>query len=327
MFVGYTPNYKAWTFYDPQLKEFFVSRAATFNERVSDPTPTLALLKQPQPTGLGLSQLLDNVSTDTDDDHPMQPIPQEPPPIGVRPHARCTRAPPRATAPPPTVALAPAPALTPAPTPVTAHTPVPAPARARERTHTRAPTPADASSEGSSTSASDPAQGRTVGDAPETETSFQASPYDGMATKSLARYFNVDHKSYHQWIKLFHPFGRDEAFDVGSIWKRNQTRFTKGTDVPVPIGNSSFITAHAQRHATKQRKTRHSSTQESTSVFLAFALTVTATYHTLLTPKNYSDVKRSRSRTANGTSRCRMNTTLSSAWAPGNSYPEKQMTK
>ena len=297
VFVGYTPNYKAWTFYDPQLKEFFISRAATFNERVSDPTPTLTLLKQPQPADLGIPQLLDDLTADSDDDHPMQPAP---PPTGpALPLRSCTRAPPRATAPTPVTlapapALAPAPSTAPAPTPATAPVLDPAPARAKERTHNRAPVPADASSEGSSTSASDPAEGRTVGEAPETETVFQASPHDGMTTKSLARYFNVNHKSYHQWIKLFHPFGRNEPFDVGSIRKRNHTRFTKGTDVPVPIGNSSFIDTHTQRQATERRKTRHSSVKESTSIFMAFALTVTATYHTLLTPKNYGDVKKSK---------------------------------
>ena len=64
VFVGYSGNYKAWSFYDPVRKEFFTSRAATFNERVGDSTPTLTLLKQPQPSDLGLSELIEFLTND-----------------------------------------------------------------------------------------------------------------------------------------------------------------------------------------------------------------------------------------------------------------------
>jgi hypothetical protein len=117
-----------------------------------------------------------------------------------------------------------------------------------------------------------------------------------MTTKSLARYFNVDYRSYHNWVKLFHPFGKGETFDVGSASKKNKTRFTKGTDVPVPLDCDDFMDFHRQHHSKSRRLKQHATAQEPTSVFLAFALTVTAAYHTLLTPKNYGEVKKSKQR-------------------------------
>ena len=45
----------------PELKHF-ASRVATFNERHGDSTPTLLLLKQPQPPSLGLSTLGEKLS-------------------------------------------------------------------------------------------------------------------------------------------------------------------------------------------------------------------------------------------------------------------------
>ena len=63
VFVGYADNFKAWRFYDPIANKYFVSRMATFNERHGDSTPTLVLLKQPQPPELELSTLGEQLST------------------------------------------------------------------------------------------------------------------------------------------------------------------------------------------------------------------------------------------------------------------------
>ena len=57
-------------------------------------------------------------------------------------------------------------------------------------------------------------------DTSEAAVTFTPTPHDAMTTKSLSRYFNVDYRSYHNWVKLFHPFGKGEAFDVGSASKR-----------------------------------------------------------------------------------------------------------
>ena len=62
VFVGYADNFKAWRFYDPITNKYFVSRMATFNERHGDSTPTLVLLKQPQPPELELSTLGEQLS-------------------------------------------------------------------------------------------------------------------------------------------------------------------------------------------------------------------------------------------------------------------------
>ena len=63
VFVGYADNFKAWKFYDPVTNKYVVSRMATFNERHGDSTPTLLLLKQPQPPNLELSTLGEQLST------------------------------------------------------------------------------------------------------------------------------------------------------------------------------------------------------------------------------------------------------------------------
>ena len=78
-------------------------------------------------------------------------------------------------------------------------------------------------------------EGRKDIDTSEAAVTFTPTPYDAMTTKSLSRYFNVDYRSYHNWVKLVHPFGKGEAFDVGSASKKNKTRFTKGTYVPVTL--------------------------------------------------------------------------------------------
>ena len=62
VFVGYSTNHRAWRFYDPARKTYCVSRAATFNERVADDTPTLTLLKHTQPADLKISILADGLS-------------------------------------------------------------------------------------------------------------------------------------------------------------------------------------------------------------------------------------------------------------------------
>ena len=62
VFVGYSTSHRAWRFFCPTERKYFVSRSAIFNERIDDDTPTLTLLKQPQPKDLQLSELADGLS-------------------------------------------------------------------------------------------------------------------------------------------------------------------------------------------------------------------------------------------------------------------------
>ena len=128
---------------------------------------------------------------------------------------------------------------------------------------------------------------------------------DNMTVKQIARFFNVNYQSYHKWMSTFSPFGTDkngkaEPMKLTPVGKKkNPARFELGTDVPVPIGDVSFTRVHAdlqqqqRRHSLRQR---HNTTDESASVFLTFALTVTAAYHTLVTPVNYGKVQHSNER-------------------------------
>jgi len=113
-----------------------------------------------------------------------------------------------------------------------------------------------------------------------------------MTTKSLARFFNVNCVSYHKWIQQFHPFGKDQQFDIGSMKKRKMTRFEIGTEVPIPINNTEFMALH-KGQPIRRRSQRHLNMKESSWIFVAFAFTVTAAYHTLTTPKTYADTQKS----------------------------------
>ena len=113
-----------------------------------------------------------------------------------------------------------------------------------------------------------------------------------MTTRTLARFFNVNFDSYHKWIKQFDPFGKDQQFDLGSIKKKKMTRFDIGTEVPVPINNPEFMALHRGRPV-RRKSQRHLDMESSASIFLSFALTVNAAFHTLSTRKNYTDASHS----------------------------------
>ena len=81
--------------------------------------------------------------------------------------------------------------------------------------------------------------------------------------------------------------------------KARATRFDAGTDAPIPIGNEEFARVHAQveqEHTRRSLRQKHASATEATSVFLTYALTVTAVYHTLATPQNYKQMLKSKQR-------------------------------
>ena len=131
------------------------------------------------------------------------------------------------------------------------------------------------------------------------------TPRDSMTVKQLARHFNVDYPTYHRWMCSFSPFGTDtngkaEDMKLTPIGKKkNPTRLELGTDVPVPIGDSTFTAAFANTEQQRKRhsmRQQHSTIADSKSMFLAFSLSVTAAYHTLVTPANYGKVKESKQR-------------------------------
>lgn len=258
VFVGYAPHFKAWRFYDPGTKSYFTSRIATFNERVGDGTPTLTLLKHDQPADLELSELamhLGDLELDS------------------------------ATAPPnPPNNAADAPA-----------------ARTRRYNSTgttfegRGTEGANAAPTPQPPLLSQPSSNRA-------NTRWMPTPRDNMTVRKLARYFNVDYTSYHKWMSSFSPFGVDaggnnEAMKLTPVGKKgNATRFEQGTDVPVPINDADFANVHAATQQQQRRSSvrqRHNNAKEATSVFLAFSLTATAAYHTLVTPTNYGKVQHS----------------------------------
>jgi hypothetical protein len=112
----------------------------------------------------------------------------------------------------------------------------------------------------------------------------------------LATYFNVDFKSYHTWLRQFKPFGHHERFDVGSVnRKRKLVRLAKGTEVPSPMGDPHYMSHHKKYHASRPANS-HLSMSEAVSVFMCYALTTTACYHTLVTPKTYSEACKSTQR-------------------------------
>jgi hypothetical protein len=257
VFVGYAPKHKAWRFYDIANDTYFTSRMATFNERVGDTTPTLTLLKQQQPDNLEL----DTLGSDFDSLTLRKP----------------------ATAATDSSATAPAPA--------------PAPALVPAAAGTSAGTAFEGRNKNTATAAPELERDRVSNDV-----RWAPTTRDGMTVKQLARYFNVDYVSYHQWMSQFSPFGVDsngkpESMKLTPIGKKkNPTRFELGTDVPVPIGDLSFTKVHTevqQQHRRHSLRQRHNTVDESVSVFLAFSLTVTAAYHTLVTPTNFGKVQHS----------------------------------
>ena len=70
------------------------------------------------------------------------------------------------------------------------------------------------------------------------------------------------------------------------------TRFDIGTDVPVPINNPEFMALH-RGQPVHRRSQRHLDMESSASIFLSFALTVTAVFHTLSMTKNFAEVSHS----------------------------------
>ena len=137
------------------------------------------------------------------------------------------------------------------------------------------------------------------------EVRWMPTPRDNMTVKQIARHFNVDYPTYHRWMSTFSPFGtdkkgRDEDMKLTRIGKaKNPTRLERGTDVPIPIGDTTFIAAFA---ATEQQRKQHSARQchntvvDSTAMFAAFSMSVTAIYHTLVTPANFGKIKESKER-------------------------------
>ena len=258
VFVGYTPHFKAWRFYDPSTKSYFTSRIATFNERVGDSTPTLKLLKHDQPDDLELSELAMHLGDLELDGTAVPPNP-----------------------------------------PNTATDNPSANTRQRNGTGTtfegRGTKGANAAPAPQSPLLSQPDSNRA-------NTRWMPTPRDNMTVRQLARYFNVNYKSYHKWMSSFSPFGvdaegKDEEMKLTSVGKKGKaTRFEQGTDVPVPISDADFAHVHATTQQQQRRSSlrqRHNNAEEATSVFLAFSLTVTAAYHTLVTPTNYGKVQHS----------------------------------
>ena len=59
LFIGYSDNHKAWKCLDLKTGRELITITASFNERLSDKTPSLTLLQQPQPADLQLELLED----------------------------------------------------------------------------------------------------------------------------------------------------------------------------------------------------------------------------------------------------------------------------
>lgn len=275
VFVGYADNFKAWKFYDPTANTYFVSRMATFNERINDDTPTLTLLRHPQPADLQVSEWHKDI---------LQPGSTSAKASDAKDTSATCADPPRTrsrandTLPPP-------------------------PAPPRPRRTTRVPSTSTSpphSLEGRKACAHDQASEHGDKYIDGNGVRWMATPNDGMTVIALARYFNVEAKSYRAWLGTFSPFGHDSDGAPERMClthsKKHQTRFKLGTHVPVPIGDTTFARLHAETSASEHPCTRsrpHLTTKEAASMFMAFALTSTAAYHTLVTPKNYGEVRKS----------------------------------
>ena len=318
IFVGYTENQKSWTFYDPHLKVYFVSRMATFNERVGingkiDSRPALTLLKAPQPDDLEISQLRDDldaknlVDGDGNDDiapsaAPVEKLMELPNAISA---ATSSTAPPQNFTTPLKQVLQRS-SLQPSgqsPQNSSCLKYHPHPPRHTVGSQNRKSTEAHgiperefqrrefAAAIGGSESTIAPAT---------TSTKWLGTPQDGMTVRQIARYFNVDYQIYHKWLASFKPFGKGEELEISPVGKKKRvTRLEKGTEVPIPIKDLDFLRTRdavekeRSKHSYRQR---HMDAQGAASTVFAFALTVTAAYHTLATPKNYTEVSKSKER-------------------------------
>ena len=256
VFVGYPRNYKAWSCYDPQTKTYLTTRLATFNERVGITTPTLTLLKQPQPKDLQTSDLVADMKA-----------------LDLRHLGDET--------------------ITTPPTLPTERPATTADTLRRSSRHRTESKPHVAVEGRAMPDATQPALSEATANTGNTR--WMQTPRERMTVKDIARHFNVDARSYHQWMATFAPFGPGERMQLSSFGrKKNATRFDIHTDVPIPIGDASFVASRAhtkQANWCEARRQGHSTTAESASALFAYALTVTTVYHTLVTPANFGKVK------------------------------------
>ena len=210
MFVGYAREYKAWKFYDPAAKTYIISRMALFNERVGDSTPTLTLLKQPQPEDLEISQLQHMIDKHDDDKppHTHDSMPSTPKTDSVAAADRSK----------PTTRSITAASRAPPSGSHDADADDPAIEGRKVTTGTDTIAPPSAPPCHDSTTDSNAVR-------------WMPTPYDNMTVQKIARYFNVDATSYRGWLVQFSPFGPGEAMAVAPPKSKKPTRFAKGTDV------------------------------------------------------------------------------------------------
>ena len=129
----------------------------------------------------------------------------------------------------------------------------------------------------------------------ENKTEFIPTPHDGMTIKAIANHFGVMPKPYLKWIRTFAPFGTGEEHTIRNSLKRKQTRLQKGTEVPVPNGNRSFIEIQgAARPKPRKRGEQqpHISTLENSSML--YCAMLTAETRGIITPKSWLDARKSK---------------------------------
>ena len=310
VFVGYSTNHRAWRFYDPARKTYCVSRAATFNERIDDNTPTLTLLKHTQPTDLQISILADGLSdndaaspdatevTDsvTDKISATGSTASTPPvdttsPRGshdtassatLRSASECTDIKVR----PPGVSKALTDASGEGGEVHEPRAPETSDRVLRHRQEAEAAPPAAGTAEeilkGARKRAMPPTS-HTQG----YETKFAPTPHKNMTVLNIAQYFGVNPSAYMDWITSFSPFRKGEKLHIKKNLRRKPTRVKKGTDVPVPTGDPTFDeVVKSLAHRSEQA---HLTTFENEAMWHVAMLT-TATIG-IITPKNWKQAR------------------------------------